>query len=208
MFPFNTSNNPRNGWAVPRSTDANTDEGLVDTFFDNFYSGQPILPPKKYLLKYAESDRNTYHFLLTVMSLCGALYTGSARLHSLREAAYSAASGPLPVTVQSIQALYLLAVMAFGESKLSDHIRFGNRSCAMAIGLGMHRKSFTDYVLDPVWAESCRRTWWYVKFQGMIQGASGIEPTTDVYDIESDADVPCSEEWEYQAGVSLLFVFE
>ncbi|KAI1198381.1 hypothetical protein F5X97DRAFT_333394 [Nemania serpens] len=200
IFPFNTSNNLRNGWAVPRSTDSNTDEGLIDAFFDNFYSGHPILPPKRYLLKYAESDRNTHHFLLAVMNFCGALYTGSVRLHHLREEAYSAASGPLPVTVQSIQGLYLLAVMAFGESKLAHHIGLGNRSWSMAIELGMHRKSFADHILDPVWAESCRRTWWYVKFQGMIQHVSGVKPTTDVYDVESDADVPCSEEWEYQSG--------
>lgn len=199
-FPFNTSDNLRNGWAVPRSIDANTDEGLVDAFFDNFYTGHPILPPKKYFLKYAESDRNTYRFLLNVMNLCGALYTRSARLHDLREAAYSAASGPLPTTVQSIQGLYLLAVMAFGEGKLSHHIGFGDRSCSMAKELGMHRKAFTDYTPDPVWAESCRRTWWYVKFQGMIRHVGGIEPATGVFDVESDTDVPCSEEWEYQSG--------
>ncbi|KAI1109385.1 hypothetical protein F5Y14DRAFT_28448 [Nemania sp. NC0429] len=200
LFPFNASNNLRSGWAVPRSADANTDEGLIDAFFDNFYSGHPILPPKKHLLQYTESDRNTYHFLLAVMNFCGALHTRSPRLHELREEAYCAANGPLPVTVQSVQGLYLLAVVAFGESKLSHHIGFGDRSLSMAIELGMHRKAFADRFIDPVWAESCRRTWWYVKFQGMIRHISGVGPTNDIYDIESDTDIPCSEEWEYQSG--------
>ncbi|RWA03899.1 hypothetical protein EKO27_g11206 [Xylaria grammica] len=70
----------------------------------------------------------------------------------------------------------------------------------MAIELGMHRKSFADRTLDLVWAESCRRTWWYIKFQGMIRRLNEAEPVTGPYDIDSDADIPFSEEWQYQAG--------
>jgi hypothetical protein len=197
-LPFEASDSLPNGWVAPRQTDTN--ESFVDTFFNHFYPGHPILPPKRYFLKYAESDPNAYHFLLSVVDFCGALYVRPAQLNSLREAAYAAACGPLPFTVQSVQGLHLLAAIAFGESKFPHHIGFGNRCWTMAVELGMHQKSFADRALDAVWAESCRRTWWYIKFQGIIRCASEVESTTQVYDIESDADLPCSEEWEYQSG--------
>ncbi|KAI1132691.1 hypothetical protein F5Y10DRAFT_184336 [Nemania abortiva] len=196
-LPFNGSSS---GWTVPRRTNTNTDESLISAFFDHFHFGHPILPPKTYLLQYAESDPNSYHFLLTVVDFCGALYTKDARLSELREAAYSAACGSLPFTVQSVQGLHILAIIAFGESKSSHHVGFANRSWEMAIELRMHRKTFADCILDPVWAESCRRTWWYIKFQGLIRHVNEAEPTANVRDVESDADIPCSEEWEYQSG--------
>ncbi len=75
----------------------------------------------------------------------------------------------------------------------------------MAIDLGMHRKAFADRASDPVWAESYRRTWWYIKFQGMIRRVNETEPVVETYDVESDVDIPYSEEWEYQSGVGVQF---
>lgn len=200
-LPFGASDSLPNGWMAPRQTGAN--ESFVDAFFNHFYPGHPILPPKRYFLKYAESDPNSYHFLLSVIDFCGALYVRPAQLNNLRETAYAAACGPLPFTVQSVQGLHLLAVIAFGESKFSHHVGFGDRCLAMAMELGMHQKSFADRASDTVWAESCRRTWWYIKFQGTIRCHSEVEPAAEVYDIDTDVDIPCSEEWEYQSGVSL-----
>ncbi|KAI3338282.1 hypothetical protein F4824DRAFT_92014 [Ustulina deusta] len=209
ILPFDVSNALPNGWTAPRSTDTNGHESLACAFFDHFYLGHPILPPKKYFFKYVESDPNTYHFLLSVIDFCGALYTRDPRLNDLRGATYSAACGLLPITVQSVQGLHLLAIIAFGENKFTHHINFGNRSWKMAIDLGMHRKAFADRASDPVWAESYRRTWWYIKFQGMIRRVNETEPVVETYDVESDVDIPYSEEWEYQSGdipspVSLL----
>lgn len=99
-----------------------------------------------------------------------------------------------------------MAIIAFGENKFPHHIGFANRSREMAVELGIHRRSFATRISDPIWAESCRRTWWYIKFQSMIRRVNEAEPTVDTHDVESDADIPCSEEWEYQSGVSLLSV--
>ncbi|KAF2969642.1 hypothetical protein GQX73_g3904 [Xylaria multiplex] len=194
------SNSLSDGWTAPSPVDANRHESLAGAFFDHFHLGHPILPPKKYFFKYVESDPNLHHFLLSVVDYCGALYTRHARLNDLREATYAAACGPLPFTVQSVQGLHLLAIIAFGESKFSHHVGFGNRSCKMAIELGMHRKSFADRTPDPVWAESCRRTWWYIKFQGMIRHVNEADPITAIPEVESDVDIPYSEEWQYQSG--------
>ncbi|KAI0415899.1 hypothetical protein F5X98DRAFT_204551 [Xylaria grammica] len=199
-LPFGIFNSVSDGWTAPSPTNTNRHESLAGAFFDHFYPGHPILPPRKYFYKYVESDPNHYHFLLSVIDFCGALYTRHPRLNDFREATYSLACGHLPFTVQSIQGLHLLAIIAFGESKTSHHIGFANRSWKMAIELGMHRKSFADRTLDLVWAESCRRTWWYIKFQGMIRRLNEAEPVTGTYDIDSDADIPFSEEWQYQAG--------
>ncbi|KAI0474782.1 hypothetical protein F4859DRAFT_79259 [Xylaria cf. heliscus] len=200
IVPFSVSKHLPNGWTASRPAGTNTNESLVTAFFDHFYLGHPVLPPKRFFLKYVESDPNPYHFLLSVIDLCGALYVGHARLNDLREAAYSAACGPLPFTVQSVQGLHILAIIAFGEGKFPHHIGFANRSQEMAIELGIHRRSFAARISDPVWAESCRRTWWYIKFQSTIRRVNEAEPTVDTYDVESDADIPCSEEWEYQSG--------
>jgi hypothetical protein len=180
-------------------------ESLVDAFFHHFYHGHPILPPKRYFLKYVELDPNPYRFLLSVIDFCGALYAGQARATDLREAAYTTACGPLPFTVQSIQALYLLAIVAFGETKFSHHLGFAKRAQTMAVELGMHRKLFAGRTSDLVLAESYRRTWWYVRFLRAIRHISEVEPTVDIDidEVESDVDIPCSEEWEYQSGVSL-----
>ncbi|KAJ8129622.1 hypothetical protein O1611_g4008 [Lasiodiplodia mahajangana] len=199
-LPVNSPNRLSNGWTVPRRANTATDESLISAFFDHFHFGHPILPPKRYFLQYAESDPNSYHFLLAVVDFCGGLYTRCAHLSELREAAYSMACGSLPFTVQSVQGLHILAIVAFGESKFSHHIGFANRCWAMAIELGMHQKSFADCILDPVWAESCRRTWWYTRYQGLIRRVHKIDLTVDIQNIESDADVPYSEEWEYQSG--------
>ncbi|KAI1739230.1 hypothetical protein F4680DRAFT_150983 [Xylaria scruposa] len=200
IVPFSVSKHLSNGWTASRPTGTNTNESLVSAFFDHFYLGHPILPPKRFFLKYVESDPNHYHFLLSVIDFCGALYVGHARLNDLREAAYSAACGPLPFTVQSVQGLHILAIIAFGESKFSHHVGFGNRSREMAVELGIHRRSFAARISDSVWAESCRRTWWCIKFQSTIRQVNEAEFTVDAYDVESDADIPCSEEWEYQSG--------
>ncbi|KAI1426771.1 hypothetical protein F5Y12DRAFT_783801 [Xylaria sp. FL1777] len=200
ISPFDISNNLPNGWTAPKTNGTNGYESLACAFFDHFYPGHPILPPKKYFYKYVEADPNTYHFLLSVIDFCGALYIRDARLSDLREVAYAAACGPLPFTVQSVQGLHLLASIAFGESKFVHHISFVNRSWKMAIELGMHRKAFADRTSDPVRAESYRRTWWYIEFQGVVRRVNETEPTVDTYDVESDVDIPYSEEWEYQAG--------
>ncbi|KAI1309744.1 hypothetical protein F5Y03DRAFT_392623 [Xylaria venustula] len=200
VLNFDISNTMPNGWSAPRRTDTDGHESLAGAFFDHFYPGHPILPPKKYFFRYVESDPDAYHFLLSVIDFCGALYTNDARTADLREVTFSAACGPLPFTVQSVQGLHLLAIFAFGESRFSHHISFGNRSWKMAMDLGMHRKAFADRISDLVWAESYRRTWWYIKFQGMIRRVNESEPVVETYDVESDVDIPFSEEWEYQSG--------
>ncbi|KAJ3568401.1 hypothetical protein NPX13_g6434 [Xylaria arbuscula] len=206
---FGMPNPLSSGWTATRLVDTNEHRTLACAFFDYFYPGHPTLPPKNYFLGYVESDPNAYHFLFSVIDYCGALYTGDVRLNDLREATYSAACGPLPFTVQSVQGLHLLSTIAFGESKFAHHVSFGNRCWKMAIELGMHRKAFADRTSDPVWAESYRRTWWFIKFQGMIRRSNETEPAVETYDVESDVDIPYSEEWQYQSGdipppVSLL----
>ncbi|KAI2641147.1 hypothetical protein GGS21DRAFT_359218 [Xylaria nigripes] len=200
VSPFGVPNSLSRGWILPKPAGSDPNEPLLSVFFNHFYPGHPILPPERYFLKHADLDPNPYQFLLSVINFCGALHTGHNRLNDLREEAYSAACGPLPFTVQSVQGLYLLAVIAFGEAKFTHHAGFAERSREMAVELGMHRKAFADGTLDPILAESYRRTWWYIEFQSITQNTDETQPPADLCDAESDVDVPFSEEWEYQSG--------
>lgn len=204
--PLNIPQGLSDGWTKSLVPVATTDlnESLLDVFFNHFHPGHPNLPPKRHLLKYVQQDPSPYHFLLSVIGFCGGLYTRDSRLNDLREAAYSAACAPLPFTVQSVQGLYLLAVIAFGETKFSHHFGFANRARAMAIELGMHRKAFAEHAFDMVLAESYRRTWWYIKTMSVLRYINEVEPSfeANIEDVESDTEMPSSEEWEYQSGVS------
>jgi len=130
-----------NGWTRTQRP-ANVppaNESLLDSFYEHFYHGHPIIPPKAPFLTYVALDPNIYSFLLSVIYFCGALYTKDARLQSLREAAYSAACGSLPFTVQSIQGLQLLSIIAFGEMRYSHGLGFANQAWTMAIEIGSER---------------------------------------------------------------------
>ncbi|KAI0197673.1 hypothetical protein F4808DRAFT_291859 [Astrocystis sublimbata] len=195
---FSIPKNLSGGWTS--SSSSFTNDSLVGAFFDHFHLSHPILPPKRIFLKYIGTDPSPYHFLLSVINFCGAKYAGHARLNDLRETAYSAACGPLPFTVHSVQGLNIMAIIAFGESKFTHHVGFANRSRELAVELGMHRRTFAARISDPVWAESCRRTWWFLKSKSVIPRINEAELAVDTFDVESDTDIPCSEEWEYQTG--------
>ncbi|KAI1811836.1 hypothetical protein GGS20DRAFT_588123 [Poronia punctata] len=204
VLPLNDRKDLSNGWTRPH-TPVNTAPPpayLLDAFFEHFYHGQPLVPPKAHFLNYVALDPTAYSFLLSVIDFCGALCVKDARLHSLREVAYSTACGTLPFTVQSVQALHILSVLAFGETRFTHCLGFANRTWTMAIELGMHRKSFADGAPDPVLAESYRRTWWHVKFQNLTEHVMNGDSTAKCKSIqeEADVDIPCSEEWEYESG--------
>ncbi|KAI0007769.1 hypothetical protein F4779DRAFT_590526 [Xylariaceae sp. FL0662B] len=176
------------------------DELLLNLFYSHFYSGQPCLPPKRFFVTHVESDPDSYYFLRSVINFCGSLYTSQVSSDELREAAFSAACGPLPFTVQSVQGLLMLSIAAFGEMKFEHHAGWASRAITMAVELGMNRKTFADSMSDSVLAESYRRTWWCLTFQSTMRSANGIESTLSIGDVEVDVDLPC-EEWEFDSGL-------
>ncbi|KAI1501199.1 hypothetical protein F5X99DRAFT_418711 [Biscogniauxia marginata] len=203
--PGHHPNSLPGGWSVcPKSQElssqANERDLLFDAFYNYFRPSHPCLPPKKFFLSHIESDPDSYHFLISVINFCGSLYIPHVCSEELRETAYSAACGSLPFTVQSVQGLVLLSVIAFGELKFDHHTGFMIRATTMAVELGMHRKSFADVTPDPILAESYRRTWWCLTLHDSLRTTQDRGHTLSVADIDCNVDLPC-EEWEYEAGV-------
>ncbi|KAI0158255.1 hypothetical protein GGR57DRAFT_41008 [Xylariaceae sp. FL1272] len=175
------------------------DRSLFNIFFDLFYPSHPVLPPKQFLMKYIETRPDGFRFLLGAIELCGAQYVKIASAKELRETTYATACGPLPFTPESVQGLQILAILAWGDANYVNHVGFANRAMTMAVELGMHRRAFADAILDPMLAESYRRTWWLLKAQCTVR-TNVSERMVDIVDVSSDVDFPCSEEWDYQVG--------
>ncbi|KAI5918313.1 hypothetical protein F4810DRAFT_692585 [Camillea tinctor] len=199
--PDHRPNNLPGGWSINSnsqelSSHANEREALFDAFYNYFHPSHPCLLPKRLFLDQIESDPNSYHFLLSVIEFCGSLYLPHVCSEGLREAAYSAACGSLPFTVQSVQGLILLSAVAFGEAKFEHHAGFVFTAIQMAVELGMHLKTFADPIINSVLAESYRRTWWCLVLQDSLRTTEGRGPALSTRDVECDVDLPC-EEWEY-----------
>ncbi|KAI0837538.1 hypothetical protein F5Y06DRAFT_68261 [Hypoxylon sp. FL0890] len=193
------------GWTVNSmsSTDAspkNETELLLDLFYSYFHPSYPCLPPKRFFCNHVKANPNSYDFLLSVINFCGSLYANQIPSDDLREAAYSAACGSLPFTVQSVQGLLVLSIAAFGEMKFEHHTGWANRAVSIAVELGMNQKAFADGTSDSVLAESYRRTWWCLTFQDSTRNLCDIGSTLTIADVDSDVDLPC-EEWEYESGI-------
>ncbi|KAI1392789.1 uncharacterized protein F4822DRAFT_392219 [Hypoxylon trugodes] len=199
-------NDVPSGWTV-HSTPSTTSvspksekELLLDLFYSFFHPSYPCLPPKRVFFNQVETDPNSYHFLLAVVNYCGSLYTTQVPSDDLREAAFSAACGSLPFTVQSVQGLLILSIAAFGEMKFEHHAGWANRAVTIAVELRMNHKSFADGTSNPVLAESYRRTWWCLTFQDSTRNLCDVGSTLSIADVDSDVDLPC-EEWEYESGI-------
>ncbi|KAI0392254.1 hypothetical protein F5Y17DRAFT_460074 [Xylariaceae sp. FL0594] len=200
--PNEVGKNLSNGWTRTKKP-VNmplANESLLEPFYEHFYHAHSIITPKAHFLTCVALDPSPYSFLLTVLSFCEALYAQDCRLPNLRETAYSAACGSLPYTVQSVQGLHILSIMAFGEMRYSHGLGFANQAWTIAIEIGMHQKAFADRAPDSILAESYRRTWWHVKFQGITQHLRDGGQAISYRHVESDVEIPCSEEWEFESG--------
>ncbi|OTB05592.1 hypothetical protein M426DRAFT_319583 [Hypoxylon sp. CI-4A] len=194
------------GWTINATSSAvasprNEKELLLDLFYSYFHPSYPCLPPKRFFFNHVEADPDSYHFLLSVINFCGSLYSNQIPSEDLREAAYSAACGSLPFTVQTVQGLLILSIAAFGEMRFEHYTGWANRAATMAVELGMNQKAFADGTSDSVLAESYRRTWWCLTFLESTRNLSDVGSALSVADAASDVDLPC-EEWEYDSGIN------
>ncbi|KAI1849052.1 hypothetical protein JX266_005013 [Neoarthrinium moseri] len=139
-------------------------------------------------------------FLLSVVNYIGSLYVPQRSSEDLREAAFSAACGPLPMTPQSVQGLLLLVSAAMGEMQFDYQNHWTDRAISMAMAIGMQHRAFADSASDAVQAECYRRVFWGLYFQDCTSesrvGAKGTSLRQGAFDV----DLPC-EEWEYDAGI-------
>lgn len=68
----------------------------------------------------------------------------------------------MPSNGFTVQALLLAAIAVYADDKLENARVVLDGAINMAIELGMHHRTFATMEVDPVLAESWRRTYWFM----------------------------------------------
>ncbi|OHE93706.1 hypothetical protein CORC01_11023 [Colletotrichum orchidophilum] len=103
------------------------------------------------------------------------------------------------MTCWTVQGLLVLSVAAFGEGRMDLSAGWMDAATQMALDLGMQDKAFADAASDPFMAESSRRTYWALYWQGNMRAMREDSPTFMLSGVVASTELPC-EEWEYQSG--------
>ncbi|KAK1690305.1 hypothetical protein BDP55DRAFT_344820 [Colletotrichum godetiae] len=206
-IPINVVDKLPYGWSLARGSHlpdlniASPTSLLFDLYFTNFHDTHPWLLPRNQLLSRIRSNPEPFHFLTSCITYVGSLFSNavSSEEEELREKAFSLASGSLPMTCWTVQGLLVLSVAAFGEGRLDLSAGWMDTATQIALDLGMQDKSFADAASDPFVAESSRRTYWALYWQGNMRAMREDSPTFMLCGVVTTTELPC-EEWEYQSG--------
>ncbi|KAJ5623843.1 hypothetical protein N7510_000152 [Penicillium lagena] len=178
-------------------------DALINSYFENFHTFHPFLPPQKHLMRLYQdqSKQNTLMPLIAIIRLVGYLYNArqwSASLKDYAESCFSQVPPTDPIMVQC-RLLYSVALFWYdykieGKSQMDQATR-------LAIDLQMNRQEFstTQGAGDPILQECWRRTWWSLYIVDAYYAGTQGTMNFQVVDIESTVDLPC-EEKEYQSG--------
>ncbi|KAL6358805.1 hypothetical protein LRP88_08997 [Fusarium phalaenopsidis] len=187
------------GWTHREAQNPCAVKDLFDLYYTNFHPTHSWLPPKKTLSRLIETIPNDFKFTMTMILYVGSKYADNVDSTSLRNDAYEMASGELPETVWSVQALLSMCIAAFGEQHDDYCSLWFDRTRDLALRLGLQHKSFADAEEDPILAESYRRTYWALYTQGSLRTVREHLGHWQLYHTEATTELPC-EEWEYESG--------
>lgn len=183
-----------------------SNDALINSYFKNFHTFHPFLPPQKHLMRLYQdqSKQNILMPLIAIIRLVGYLY--SARqwpvfLKDYAETFISQVSKTDPIMVQC-RLLYSVALFWY-DYKIEARWQM-DQATRLAIDLQMNRQEFstTQGTGDPVLQECWRRTWWTLYIVDAYYAGTQGTMNFQVVDIESTVDLPC-EEKEYQSGVCI-----
>lgn len=189
------------GWTHREAQTPRAVKDLFDLYYTNFHPTHSRLPPKKTLGRLIETIPDDFKFTMTMILYVGSKYADNVDSTSLRNDAYEMASGELPETVWSVQALLSMCIAAFGEQHDDYCSLWFDRTRDLALRLGLQHKSFADAEEDPILAESYGRTYWALYTQGSLRTVREHLGYWQLYHTEATTELPC-EEWEYESGVS------
>ncbi|KAL2675330.1 hypothetical protein Neosp_011514 [[Neocosmospora] mangrovei] len=190
------------GWTHREAQNPLAVKDLFDLYYTNFHPTHSWLPPKKTLSRLTETVPDDFKFTMTMILYVGSKYADNVDSTSLRNDAYEMASGELPETVWSVQALLCMCIAAFGEQHDDYCSLWFDRTRDLALRLGLQHKSFADAEEDPILAESYRRTYWALYTQGSLRTVREHLGHWQLYHTKATTELPC-EEWEYESGVSI-----
>ncbi|KAJ5413622.1 hypothetical protein N7509_000249 [Penicillium cosmopolitanum] len=176
---------------------------LINSYFRNFHTFHPFLPPQNHLMRLYQdqSKQDTLMPLIAIIRLVGYIYSArrwSDLLKDYAESCFSQVSSTDPIMVQC-RLLYSVAL--FWYDYKAEARRQMDQATRLAIDLQMNCQEFSttqgagDLILQECW----RRTWWTLYILDAYY--AGTQGTTNfqVVDIESTVGLPC-EEKEYESG--------
>lgn len=206
-LPIRFMNDMPAGWSLsrrisPSSSPSTATALLLDHFYTSCYRIFPFVLPKQYMMARMATTPADLQFLISTFTFVASLYDPSISSDELREAAYSQACGPLPMTPYTIQGLLIVSITALGEDKHDLCFGWLDTAIQTALEIGMQHKAFADAEADPVVAESYRRTYWALYIYDSHRAVLANHATFSLYGRPATTELPC-EEWEYQSGVSL-----
>lgn len=179
------------------------DDGLVDSYYDNFHNFHPFLLPRRHMVKlYRDPNRqSSLAPLIASMRFVGHIYSSQKwdmELKNHLEACFHETSPTDPVMIQS-RLLYSIALFWYDyKTEAASQIEAATQ---LAIDLGMFSRQFaTEHGAgDPVLEECWRRTWWMLYIvEAFYAGTLGTK-TFKAVNLEATVDLPC-EESEYESG--------
>ncbi len=205
-LPVRSMNEMSAGWSLGRKISSGSSPStatalLLDQFYTSCFGLFSWVLPKPHLMARLTSAPNDLQFLVSALTYLASLYEPSVSSDELREAVFSQACGPLPMTAHTVQGLAVLSMVTLGEDKQDFCIGWLDRSIQIALDIGMQHKAFANAESDPVVAESYRRTYWALYILDCHHAIRDNLPTFSLYGLPATTEMPC-EEWEYQSGVS------
>ncbi|KUL84596.1 hypothetical protein ZTR_08691 [Talaromyces verruculosus] len=170
------------------------DDGLVDSYYNNFHNFHPFLLPRRYMVKlYRDPNRqSSLAPLIATMRFVGHIYRSQEwdmKLKNHLEVCFRETSPTDPVVVQS-RLLYSIALFWYDyKTEAASQMEVATR---LAIDLGMFRREFaTEHGAgDPVLEECWRRTWWMLYILEVFYAGTLGTKTFKVVNIEATVDLP------------------
>lgn len=178
-------------------------ERYIDSFYENFYTAHPFIPPKEILLILAQ--KISLEPLFAAIRWIGSLFIDRDSSHSLlTDASHEIDSAPLRNGFL-VQAMLLVIIGLDGnrQEKKARQLMADARDISIQIKVNTDPFAVTNGQGIPILEESWRRTWWELYVVDALM--SGVHQTNTfvLYDLPTDVGLPC-EESQYLTGVSLV----
>ncbi|EGU87790.1 hypothetical protein FOPG_17766 [Fusarium oxysporum f. sp. conglutinans race 2 54008] len=162
---------------------------LIKMFYYHFYPAHPFLLPHKDFLKSGPP-----RYLVDLMQLISLHYISPNLVTGDRITQIQTAVQEASLSVEKAQALLLLCIAFHAHVAPQAAKACLNQAVNYSLQLGLHCRDASDSVmaLDPVRAESLRRTWWEIFVVDTLLAAVQVDGTLQFTSEETpDVPLPC-----------------
>jgi hypothetical protein len=176
----------------------------IESFFQNFSSSHPFLPPRNEMLRLLK----TYpmHHLESAICFVGSRYLPGAPSALFAEELDSLLLvSSFPRDGSTVQALLLFALGldSDNDQKKASEVLLKAETLALELGMNYQEYAVINSLGSSIYEESLRRTWWELYIVRIMMAGFHQRGTFCPKNIMSTVPLPC-EEREFAAGVSLI----